>query len=126
MTAEMTLGMHSIGDGRPVCVVFEAGPTHDGIQTAKKLVDVAVQAGADAIKFQMLDAKKLVPSPETRFTYETLIDKASGRCETITESLQEILLRRELSRQEWAELIAYCKSFEILFFNWSFICFLCF
>lgn len=101
---------------RPVSIVFEAGPTHDGLSTAKALVDVAADAGADAIKFQMIDAKKIVPSKETLFTYEVLTNKHSNERETVTESLQAILARRELTLSEWAELIAYCEGKNILFF----------
>ncbi|WP_288229170.1 N-acetylneuraminate synthase family protein [uncultured Desulfovibrio sp.] len=101
---------------RPVSIVFEAGPTHDGLPTAKLLVDMAVQAGADAIKFQIIDAKKIVPSKDTLFTYEVLKNRHTGERETITESLQEILSRRELTFPEWVELIAYCKEKNLLFF----------
>lgn len=101
----------------PVSIVFEAGATHDGLATAKKLVDVAAAAGADAIKFQMLDARKLVPSRETMFTYEALKNKDTGERETVTESLQEILLRREMTRVDWQSLIDYCREKGILFFS---------
>lgn len=118
MTAKtLKMGMHTVGEGQPVCIVFEAGPTHDGIVSAKKLVDMAVHAGANAIKFQMVNAKRLVPSKDTMFTYEALVDKATKKSERVTESLQEILLRRELKPQEWQELIRYCKEKDILFFS---------
>ncbi|MSS27809.1 N-acetylneuraminate synthase [Desulfovibrio sp. PG-178-WT-4] len=77
---------------------------------------MAVQAGADAIKFQIIDAKKIVPSKDTLFTYEVLKNRHTGERETITESLQEILSRRELTFPEWVELIAYCKEKNLLFF----------
>ncbi len=101
---------------RPVSIVFEAGPTHDGLVTAKALVDVAAGVGADAIKFQIVDAKKIVPSKETLFTYEVLKSRDTGEREIVTESLQAILSRRELTFPEWAELIAYCKEKKVLFF----------
>lgn len=102
---------------KPVEIVFEAGPTHDGLPTAKALVDMAVDAGADAVKFQILDAKKLVPSKDTMFTYEVLKDRSTGERETVTESLQEILSRREMTFSEWEELIDYCKGKGIAFFS---------
>ncbi len=114
-------GKYTLGLGHPVCIVFEAGPTHHGLQSAKKLVDMAVVAGAHAIKFQMVNAKRLVPSQETLFTYTVLHPKnashTSDYTEEITESLQEILLRRELSKEEWHELVAYCHSQQIAFFS---------
>ena len=42
-------GDRKIGDGEPCFIVFEAGPTHSGIDSAKKLVTHAAEAGADAI-----------------------------------------------------------------------------
>lgn len=103
-------------DNVPVAIVFEAGATHNGLASAKKLVDVAAASGADAIKFQVVDAIKLVPSKEIMFTYEILKDKATGVRETVKESLREILLRRKLDRDEWRELVRYCKQKEIIFF----------
>ena len=102
---------------RPVSIVFEAGPTHNGLSTAKALVNIAAEAGADAIKFQIINAQKIVPSRETLFTYEVLKNKETGDRETVTESLQEILSRRELTFSEWEELIDYCKAKDVLFFS---------
>lgn len=101
----------------PVFIVFEAGPTHDGFETACRLVDVAVEAGADAVKFQTVNAMRLVPDPETMFTYRALIDKQTGESVEVSESLQKILLRRELSREEWQKLGQYCKGKGINFFS---------
>lgn len=101
---------------KKVGIVFEAGPTHDGLQTAKALVDMAADAGADAIKFQVIDAKKIVPSRDTLFTYEVLKNRDTGERESVTESLQEILSRRELKFGEWIELIEYCRSRGVVFF----------
>lgn len=102
---------------RRTAVVFEAGPTHDGLNMAKKLVDIAAGAGADAVKFQTLDAVRLVPSRDTMFTYDYLADKTTGRTETVTESLQEILLRRSLTMDEWSTLIRYCRERGVAFFS---------
>ncbi len=117
MPVVLQMGKHKIGDNYPVCIVFEAGPTHDGLITAKKLVDMAAEAKADAIKFQMVNAKRLVPSRETMISYEVLVNKKDFITKKITESLQEILQRRELTKEEWKELITYCKSKGILFFS---------
>ncbi|WFS61220.1 N-acetylneuraminate synthase family protein [Pseudodesulfovibrio thermohalotolerans] len=113
----ITIEGKPLGLGHPCFIVFECGPTHDGLETAKKLVDVAADAGADAVKFQLIDSEKLVPSKETMFTYRYLKDKETNEVETVTESLQEILKRRELTRDEWAELIAYCKRKNLIFFS---------
>ena len=117
MTDGIRIGERLVGSGHPVYIVFEAGPTHDGLSMAKKLADMAADAGADAIKFQILDADKLVSSHEALFSYERLVDRESNGTETVTEPLLDILRRRELKREEWAELIDYCQSRGVEFFS---------
>jgi N,N'-diacetyllegionaminate synthase len=111
------IGSKSIGPGQPVYVVFEAGPTHSGIATAKQLVDVAVNAGADAVKFQILDADKMVSSGDVMFTYTRLVDKETGRTEDVCEPLRDILRRRQLEPRKWREIIGYCRQQGIEFFS---------
>lgn len=113
---QLRLGSRPLGNGCPVCIVFEAGATHNGLESALKLVDMAAEAHADAIKFQMIRAAKLVPDPSVMFTYKVLLDRATGQTETVRESLQAILKRRELTREEWTELIRHCRKRDILFF----------
>ena len=49
----VTIAHKTVGEGSPVFIIAEAGCNHNGdINLAKKLVDVAVEAGADAVKFQ--------------------------------------------------------------------------
>ena len=50
------LAGHKVGDGAACFVTFEAGPTHNGLSSALKLIDHAADSGAQAIKFQILDA----------------------------------------------------------------------
>ena len=42
----------AIGDGYPCYITFEIGPTHDGLDSAKRLIKHAADAGANAVKFQ--------------------------------------------------------------------------
>jgi len=47
------VGKHSIGRGHPVYVIAEIGINHNGdLGIAKQLIDMAVEAGCDAVKFQ--------------------------------------------------------------------------
>ena len=49
----MTIGNHTIGEGAPVYVIAEIGLNHNGsVETAKQLIDVAAEAGCQAVKFQ--------------------------------------------------------------------------
>jgi sialic acid synthase SpsE len=51
--ARVKITNRNIGDGEPCFVIAEAGVNHNGdIRLAKKLIDVAKDAGADAVKFQ--------------------------------------------------------------------------
>ena len=43
-----------------VYIVLEAGPTHYGLESAKMLSKAAKEAGADAVKFQLLNADRLI------------------------------------------------------------------
>lgn len=117
MSKSIFFGKKNVGRGYPVYIVLEAGPTHDGLQTALALIDVAAESGADAVKFQILDADALVPDPNVMFSYDVLCDKESGKSETITESLHSILKRRELSREEWRIVVHRCLEKNIDFFS---------
>lgn len=110
------IGNKFIGDGYPCFITYEAGPTHDGLETAKKLVELAAAAGADAVKFQIFDADKLVKDRSVQFSYEVLVSRETGETEEVTESLYEILRRRELSREEWLELKRFSDELGLAFF----------
>ena len=110
------IGSREVGDGAPVFITFEAGPTHDGVHTAKTLITHAARAGAHAIKFQILDPDRLVADRTQPFSYEVLIDRASGRTETVTEPLYELIRRRSLTRQQWREVKAHSDREGLAFF----------
>ncbi|WP_137938068.1 N-acetylneuraminate synthase family protein [Chitinivorax sp. B] len=109
-------GKRKVGDGEPCFITYEAGPTHDGLVSAKRLVKLASEAGADAVKFQILDPDRLVADKKLLFSYEVLVDKATGRLETVEEPLYDILCRRSMGHVEWRELKAYCDELGLAFF----------
>lgn len=100
-------------------VVLEAGPTHNGIESAKKLVDIAVEANADSIKFQLLDVDRLMATGrEVLFEYQYLTrENGQEKFKKTEEPLYDILKRRHLSKKEWKELKEYCDSKGIHFFS---------
>ena len=54
------IGDRAIGPSEPTYVIAEAGSNHNGnLDTAKELIDVAADAGADAVKFQTFRAEDL-------------------------------------------------------------------
>ena len=60
MINEIKIGNKTIGENSLAFIIAEAGSNHDGdLEQAKKLIDVAVEAGADAVKFQTFTADKI-------------------------------------------------------------------
>ncbi len=112
----VTFAKRKVGDGEPCFITFEAGPTHNGVESAKQLVSLAAQAGADAIKFQIFDPDRLVADKEMPFTYDVLVDRDTGETETVSEPLYEILCRRYLNPNEWQEVKKHSDNLELAFF----------
>ncbi|MDQ2763523.1 MAG: N-acetylneuraminate synthase family protein, partial [Pseudomonadota bacterium] len=62
---EMRIGRHAIGPGHPSFLIAEIGNNHQGsIALAKELVNLAADAGADAVKFQLRDMAALYRGPQ--------------------------------------------------------------
>jgi len=109
-------GERAVGEGEPVFITFEAGATHDGFETAARLVEHAAEAGADAVKFQILDPERLVADRDMLFQYEVLVDRETGRTETVSEPLYDLLARRTLTREEWRRLKRRSDTLGLAFF----------
>ncbi|MBL8806887.1 MAG: N-acetylneuraminate synthase family protein [Rhodospirillales bacterium] len=112
----VSLGSRVVGDGQPCFITYEAGPTHSGLESAKRLVKLAADAGADAVKFQIIDPDRLVADRKLPFTYDVLLDRASERTETVSEPLYDILCRRALDKDEWRKLKAFSDGLGLAFF----------
>ena len=62
---KIMIGDHLVGEGEPTFIIAEAGSNHDGeIEKVKKLIDIAADAGVDAVKFQAFKADKLFNTEE--------------------------------------------------------------
>ncbi len=97
-----------------VFIIAEAGVNHNGsLEIAKKLIDVAVEAGADAVKFQTFKAGKLVATKAEKARYQI---ENTGT----SESQFEMLSRLELSPNAYKELFVYCRQKNILFLSTPF------
>jgi N,N'-diacetyllegionaminate synthase len=100
-----------ISEDAPCFIIAEAGINHNGnVALAKKMVDMAKEAGADAIKFQTFKASEFISDPHVKYTYYSQGKK-------IVESMLDMFTRYEFSRARWKEIINYCKTSEILFFT---------
>ena len=96
-------------------IIAEAGVNHNGsIELAKQLVDKAVEAGADYIKFQTFKAANLVTKSAQQADYQK---KNIGGGDN---SQYQMLKKLELSREEHLELIGYCQQRGIHFFSTAF------
>lgn len=97
-----------------VFIIAEAGVNHNGsLRIAKKMVDIAVKAGADAVKFQTFKAELLVSKTAPKAAYQ---ENTSGR----KESQFDMLKRLELDVDTHKKLMAYCKKNDILFLSTPF------
>lgn len=95
-------------------IIAEAGVNHNGsLELAKKLVDVAVQAGADVVKFQTFKAELVVTRNAPRAAYQ---DKNTGD----HESQFEMIKKLELSESDHDELVKYCDDKKIRFLSTAF------
>lgn len=113
----VSFGNNKIGDDHPCFIVMEAGPTHDGLETAKKLVKHAAESGADAVKFQILDPERLVADKKQPFSYDILIDRDTGETKTVESPLYDLLKSRSMEKEEWRELKKYSDSLGLSFFS---------
>ena len=110
------LGNKKIGINQDVYIVFEAGPTHYGLKSALKLIELAAQAKADAIKFQLCDHNRLITTKDVMFSYDILVNKKKNISRTIVEPLIEIWKRRFLPKNDWKKLKQKCNQVGIDFF----------
>ncbi|MFL0658891.1 N-acetylneuraminate synthase [Cylindrospermopsis raciborskii UAM/DH-MRr] len=98
----------------PTFIIAEAGVNHNGdISLAKQLIDIAANAGADAVKFQTFQAEKLVSRNAPKAQYQT---QTTGT----TESQFEMIRKLELSDLDHELLISHAQSRGIQFLSTPF------
>lgn len=95
-------------------IIAEAGVNHNGdMALARQLIAAAAAAGADLVKFQTFQAKKIVAATAPKADYQK---KTTGT----DESQLEMIRKLELSRADHEMLIAECKKHGIGFFSTAF------
>ena len=101
-TDQVVIGDHTIGDGLPVYVIAEIGLNHNGdVDNAKKLIDVAVDAGAQAVKFQKRTPDIATPEHMKQTPRETPWG---------TMTYLEYRYRVEFEKPEYTEIAAYATD----------------
>jgi sialic acid synthase SpsE len=103
------IGGREVGVGRPCYVIAEAGANHDrDLDVARRLIDVAADAGADAVKFQTYSGRALYSTKTPRFDY---LGELGGK--PVHELLDEVALPRE-----WQPILAaHCRDAGIEFLS---------
>ena len=100
-----------IGDGVRSFIIAEAGVNHNGdVNLAKKLIDIAKEAGADAVKFQTFKAENVVTKSAGKAEYQKEPTGAE-------ESQYEMIKKLELSEEDFKDLFAYAREKEIIFLS---------
>ena len=111
---EINISNKKISENSKTFIIAEAGVNHNGsMETAKKLVDAAVEAGVDAVKFQTFKTDKLILNNIEKAPYQK-------KTTNVLENQHEMLRRLEVTKEQNKELIMYCKEKGILFLSTPF------
>lgn len=104
---EVFIGSRPVGDGRPCFIVAEIGINHNGdIEIAKRLIDLAADAGCDAVKFQKRTIEVVYTREELAFPREHPFGTTNG----------DLKRRLEFGREEYSEIDYYCRVRGMLWF----------
>ena len=108
MTNKVSVGKKAIGAGEPVYIIAEIGINHNGdIEIAKQLMDVAVETGCDAVKFQKRTPEICVPEEQKSIPRETPWGSMT---------YFEYKKRIEFEQSEFEQIDAYAKKIGIDWF----------
>jgi len=102
MTREIKIGNRMVGDGHPTYIIAEIGINHNGdLNIAKQMIDAAVHAGADAVKFQ-----KRTPDIATPLDQQTQMRETPWGYITYLEYRYKV----EFNEDQYCEIEKYCKE----------------
>jgi N-acetylneuraminate synthase len=108
MAKQISIGGTFVGGGHPTYIIAEIGINHNGdINTAKRLIDAAVLAGCDAVKFQKRTPEICVPTAQRDVLRETPWGMMT---------YLEYKTRIEFGKAEYAEIRRYCAEKPIAWF----------
>lgn len=102
---------YEIGKNFPPFTIAEAGINHNGdLKKALKMIDIAKNAGVQAIKFQTYNATQMIVNKKLKYSY-----KSQGK--KITESMLDMFERCEFSKTQWYKIKKYCDKKKIMFLS---------
>lgn len=113
-TLTVRIGGRAIGAGQPVFIIAEAGVNHNGdMKLAKKLIDAAANAGADAVKFQTFTPEELVSEAAPQAAYQAV---NTGKEESQISMLRGLVL----PHKEHGALKKYAEEKGLVFLSTPF------
>lgn len=102
------IGNHLVGEGQPIFVIAEIGINHNGsLDIAKKLIDGAVRARCNAVKFQKRTPELCVPKDQ----WNNMRDTPWGRISYI-----DYKNKIEFGIKEFEEIDQHCRANNIMWF----------
>ncbi len=105
--SEIRIADHLIGAGHPCYVIAEIGINHNGdVEIAKKLIDVAITAGCNAVKFQKRTIEVVYTPEELERPRESPFGTTNG----------ELKYGLEFGQQEYEEIDRYCRNKNVAWF----------
>jgi sialic acid synthase SpsE len=111
---KIKIGDRWVGNGEPCFIIAEAGVNHNGdVALAKKLIAVAVKAGADAVKFQTFRAEDVITAGAAKARYQ---QQATGA----GESQLEMIKKLQLDDKDFKILCDYARKKGIMFLSTPF------
>lgn len=108
MDKEIKICTKTVGENNPCFIIAEAGVNHNGrLDIAKKLVDIAVDSGVDAVKFQKRDIDSILTKEAKTIPY--------GGQHSFGQTYYDHRRMLELNDSEFRELKKYCDDRDITF-----------
>lgn len=111
MIKSFSIGNRKIGSDYPCFIIAEAGVNHNGsLEIAKRLIDTAVEAEVDAVKFQTFKTENVILADIEKAPYQQGTTNA-------TESQTEMLKKLETDEGFHVSLVEYCTEKNIIFLS---------
>ena len=112
---KIKIGNKWIGKGESCFIIAEAGVNHNGnVNLAREMIDVAKDAGTDAVKFQSFKAENVVTQNAEKAEYQK---ETIGIEEKEEESQYTMIKKLELAEEDFKELAEYAKKKDLLFLS---------